>query len=138
MAGLVTLSGFIGESPLRVPAHEARVIIRQLLAARIAQIFPVLVRPGYLVRVGRVRHRLLRFVHPLRNRAEIDDHRMPGLGIHEIFHHRVDQGEFPRSVVASWRLEFRHCQLGVGKPGHITNVVSSQIAQSLENPIVDF
>ena len=136
MVGVVALPEFIRESALRVPTHQARVVIPHFLQTGIAELRSLLVVPGYLVGIAGISHGLIGLEHPGGNRAEIDDYRVPGLGIHQVFHHGVDQREVPGSLAILGRFEFGNTELGVRQPRHVANEISSQLMQSLKDTIM--
>jgi hypothetical protein len=73
VARLVVLAKLIGEAAARVPGKQASIVIGNLLHAGIAQLSAFFVVPRNLVRVRRIRPGLVGLVHPLRNRAEVEN-----------------------------------------------------------------
>ena len=104
MAGVVTVAQFVGESSMCVPAHQPGVVIADFLHAGIAQLRPLFVTPVDFIGIA---WRIDRFVgaeHPLRNRAEIQHHRMTVGGVQKIQNEWIDQRKIPERVIGrGWR-----------------------------------
>ena len=126
------LALLVHEAPLRVPTHQPRVVIGEILKAAFAQFFALGVVPDRLVGVGGIRHRLIGLEKPRRNGAEVEDGGVAFGGAEEIDGHRVDERGVPDAL-----LEFGDCQFRVRQPGNVADILGAQIVQRLERGIVD-
>ena len=73
VSGNVLLAILISEAAPRVPADEPAEVRPQFLSGWISQFSALRVIPEHLVRIVWVLDRLIRFEHPSRNRAEVND-----------------------------------------------------------------
>ena len=122
----------VRETALGIPAHQARVVIGEILQAALAQFLALGVIPNRFVGIGRISHRLIGLEKPRGNGAEVQDGGVAFGGVEEIDGHRVDERRVPRA-----RLEFGDRQFRVRKPGDVADVLRAQIVQGAKDRIVD-
>jgi hypothetical protein len=136
VAGIVALAELVRESTLRVPGEEPRVVVRDLLEARVARRAPLRVGPGHPVRIVGIRDGLVALVQPRGDRAEVEDHRVALGRFQEVDGHGIDEREIPRRLPVLRRFQLRHAELRVRKPRHVADILGLKVAQGLEGVVV--
>jgi len=135
--GGMPLAELVGESALRVPTHQAGVVLAQLFQASLSQLGALGVTPEDLVGILGPGDRGFRLEQPGWNRAEIQDHRVPCGRLQEVERHWIDEAEVPGSSLAGGRLQLRDGQPRIGQPGHIPDVIGAQLTERGEGLVVD-
>ena len=137
VAGDVLHAELVDEAALGVPGDQARVVVGQLLQRRVAQLGALGVVPDRLIGVGGVGHRFIGLEHPLRDGAEVEDHRVRRGGIQEVDGHGIDERKIPARFARGGRLELGHGELRIRQPGDVADIIRAELAQLLVSTVVN-